>query len=103
MDVFLNVVTVPAIVFIVYWIINLLKLSTNYNENFMKFIPLIAAGVGAVLGVVIFYLIPEVVLADNVLNAIITGGASGLAATGTNQIFKQLNGSKNTPVNTEKK
>lgn len=36
------------------------------------------------------YLVPGIVPADNVVVAIIVGGASGLTATGVNQIFKQL-------------
>lgn len=86
----LEVATIPVIVFIVYWVINLLKLLTKNNENFLKFIPLIATGLGAVLGVVVFYAVPEVMATENVLNAIMIGAASGSAATGVNQIFKQL-------------
>ena len=37
-----------------------------------------------------YYLVPGIVPADNVVVAIIVGGASGLTATGVNQIFKQL-------------
>jgi len=45
---------------------------------------------GAVLGCAAFYLAPGIIIADNVLTALIIGGASGLTATGANQIFKQL-------------
>ena len=87
---FLDVVIVPSIVILVYWIINMLKIITNNNEKIMKLIPVIANVLGAILGVVIFLTMPQLVIADNLLFAIIVGGASGLAATGTNQIFKQL-------------
>jgi len=34
--------------------------------------------------------VPGVVPADNILMATVIGGASGLSATGTNQVLKQL-------------
>ena len=53
-------------------------------------VPAIAAGLGAVLGVVAFYAVPSIIPAANVVVAIVIGGASGLTATGANQIIKQL-------------
>jgi flagellar biosynthesis protein FliQ len=90
MENILEVSHAPIIIFLVYWIINLLKSATNNNEKFLRFIPLLAAGLGVALSVVIYYTIPSIIVADNVLYAIIIGLSSGLAATGTNQIFKQL-------------
>ena len=90
MDNFINIVSVPAIATIVYWVINLIKYAVNESEKFKRMIPIVSAVLGAVIGCVAFYLAPGVVPADNVLMATIIGGASGLTATGTNQIFKQL-------------
>lgn len=87
----LQVISVPAIATIVYWVVNLIKYATNNSESFKRLIPLVSAGLGAVLGIVCYFLIPEIILANNILVAIISGGASGLSATGCNQIFKQLN------------
>ena len=42
------------------------------------------------LGLVAFYAVPSIIPATNVCVAILIGGASGLTATGTNQIIKQL-------------
>ena len=53
-------------------------------------IPIIGAVLGIVFGIVCFYAIPSIIPATNVLTAILIGGASGLSATGCNQIFKQL-------------
>jgi len=86
----LQIISVPVIATIVYWIINLIKYTTNNNKKFYRFIPLTAAGIGAVIGVLCFFLAPDVIVADNFLTAFVMGGASGLAATGTNQIIKQL-------------
>lgn len=86
----IEIAAVPVIVTAVYWAINLYKKVTKEQEKFLKFIPLIAAGLGVILGVVAYFAMPEIIPADNVFVAILIGGASGLAATGTNQVFKQL-------------
>ncbi len=87
---YLELISVPAIATIVYWVINIIKYAVQDNEKFKRFIPLISAGLGAVLGVVAFFALPSIISADNVCVAILVGGASGLTATGTNQIIKQL-------------
>ncbi len=87
---YLELISVPAIATIVYWVINIIKYAVQDNEKFKRFIPLISAGLGAVLGVVAFFALPSIIPADNVCVAILVGGASGLTATGTNQIIKQL-------------
>lgn len=87
---YLELISVPAIATIVYWVINLIKYAVKENETFKRFIPLISAALGAVLGVVAFYAVPSIIPATNVCVAVLIGGASGLTATGTNQIIKQL-------------
>ena len=85
-----TIITVPAIVTIVYTIIELLKRITGQSEKFKKFIPLVALALGAISGVVCFYFIPGVLDVENIVVAIVIGAASGLSATGTNQVIKQL-------------
>ena len=87
-------VAVPVIVTVVYTLISLLKKETKGNEKVLSRLPLIAAALGAVLGIVGFYAVPGIIPAENVFTALLIGVGSGLAATGTNQIFKQL-GKKN--------
>jgi len=87
---YLELISVPAIATIVYWIINLIKYAVKDNEKFKRFIPIISAAIGAVLGLVAFYALPNIIPATNVFMAILICGASGLTATGTNQIIKQL-------------
>lgn len=94
MEQYLELISVPAIAAIVYWIIALLKYAVKENETFKRFIPIIAAVLGAVFGVVAFYALPSIIPAPNVVVAIIIGGASGLTATGANQIIKQLSQKK---------
>lgn len=54
-----------------------------------KWIPCIVGTLGGVLGVVALFVVPEFP-AEDVLNAIAIGIVSGLAATGADQIYKQL-------------
>lgn len=91
---YLQIISVPVIATIVYWVVNLIKYATKENETFKRFIPLLSGGLGALLGIFCYFVIPEISVGSNVVVAIISGGASGLSATGCNQIIKQL-GSKN--------
>lgn len=90
MEEYLNLISVPAIAAVVYWVINITKHIVGENEKFKRFIPLIATGLGIICGVICYFCIPSIISADNVLIAIVIGGASGLTATGANQIIKQL-------------
>jgi len=90
MEQLINIAIVPAIATIVYWVVNLIKYTVNGSEKFKRLIPIISAILGAGLGIAAFYIAPEIIITDNLLTAIIIGGASGLSATGTNQIIKQL-------------
>ena len=99
----MNVVSVPAIVAIVYGVINLIKHAIGESEKFKRLIPLLSAALGAILGIVLYYVMPRIVLAENVYEALIIGVESGLTATGTNQIFKQLNKSNDDKENNNEK
>ena len=90
MEQYLELVSVPAIAAVVYWVVNLIKYIVGENETFKRFIPLIATALGVVSGVVCFYALPSIIPATNLLVAIVIGGASGLTATGANQVIKQL-------------
>ena len=46
---------------------------------------------GAVLGIVSYYVAPQIMATDNVITAIAIGVVSGFAATGIDQIGKQMN------------
>lgn len=90
-----EIATIPALAAIVYTIIDITKTAMGGDEKFRRFIPLIACVLGAVCGVVAFYCVPGVMETENLLVAIVLGAASGLSATGTNQVAKQL--TKTTP------
>ena len=101
MEQYLELVSVPAIAAIVYWVIALVKNAVQ-NEKINRFIPLLAAALGILLGVVAFYAVPGIIPADNIFSAILVGGASGLTATGTDQIIKQLSKKKDEKSDTDK-
>ena len=90
----IEIISVPIIVTAVYWIMNLYKYITKSKEKYIRLIPVISAILGAVFGVIAFYAAPEIIPANNVLLALLIGGSSGLAATGTHQVFKQLHKDK---------
>jgi len=83
-------VAFPAIVVICYLVG--IGIKTIGSEKLDKFIPVICGVFGAVLGITMFYTIPNFIPADNWANAIAIGIVSGLSATGVNQIWKQLKG-----------
>ncbi len=81
----MGVTGVAAISVIAYMLGELAKASKLDN----KWIPVICGIAGGVLGVVSLYLVPEFPAAD-LISAIAVGIVSGLAATGANQIMKQM-------------
>ena len=97
----LNYSAIPVIVVICYVVVTAIK-STKINS---KFYPLISCALGAFLAAAMFFILPDFIGAATLTAAIISGAVSGLAATGTNQVFKQLlkaaeNGEDLSKVNT---
>lgn len=92
---YLNLISVPAIATVVYWVIKIVRLASGDNEKFKRFIPLMAAGLGAVCGVICHYAVPSIIPSTNAVVAVVIGGASGLSATGVNQLIKQLTDKSN--------
>lgn len=77
---------VAAITVIAYLIGAGCKASTFIED---KWIPVICGTAGAALGVAGLYVIPDFPATD-VINALAVGIVSGFAATGINQVYKQL-------------
>ena len=89
MESFLTGASVPAIAAVVYFVAELIKYTTNNSEKAKRAIPLISAVLGVACGLICFYLVPSIIPTDNVVVAAVIGAASGLTATGFNQIIKQ--------------
>ena len=83
---FLGIASVAAITVVSYLICQVIKATPLDN----KWLPVIAGVSGAVLGVVAMYIMPDYPATDYI-TAVAVGIVSGLAATGVNQIYKQLN------------
>ena len=81
-----GIATVVAITVIVY-IIGLGVKATKLDN---KWIPVICGLFGIILGILALYIGMPDFPAEDYLTAAAVGGASGLSATGADQIFKQL-------------
>ena len=82
-----NIANVAAITVICYLVAMGVKATRVDN----KYIPVICGILGGILGIAGMFIIPEYPAGD-VLNAAAVGIVSGLAATGVNQVYKQLRG-----------
>ncbi|MFW5780073.1 MAG: phage holin family protein, partial [Bacillota bacterium] len=83
---------VPLIVIVVYMIMEIYKITIAKEKKVLKqLIPVLSCFTGMVLGGISFYFLPEVIQTESLTTALTVGGASGLAATGANQIVKQFN------------
>ena len=78
-----NVIVITVLVYLV----GLAVKATNINN---KWIPVICGGVGVILGIVALAIGMPDFPATDYLTAAAVGAASGLAATGADQVFKQL-------------
>lgn len=83
----LGITSVAAITVIVFLVCQAVKATKLDN----KWLPVVAGACGAVLGIVGMLTMPGYPAKDY-LTAIAVGIVSGLAATGINQVYKQLGG-----------
>ena len=85
----LEIVCVPIITALVFAIVEIYKKYVAKDKKVLvAIIPIIAGAIGVVLGIICFYALPFMISATNLGVAMLIGGASGLSATGCNQIFK---------------
>lgn len=89
MEALTELVSIPAIVVICYLVAETIK--TTKLDN--KYLPAICGICGGILGVVAMFLMPDFPASDY-MTAVAIGIVSGLAATGANQVFKQITGDK---------
>ena len=94
MSEYLNSVSIPVIVTVVYCLIDLIKTTiapyTTLSEKLSHFYPLLALALGIATAAVMYYAVPESLSTTNLLVALAVGAASGLTAVGTNQVVKQI-------------
>ena len=61
MNNYLEILSVPAIAAIVYWLIEIIKYAVGSSEKFKRFIPLISCLIGVILGIISYYFVPEII------------------------------------------
>ena len=88
-----GIASVAGITVICYLVAQIVKATPLDN----KWLPILCGVAGAVLGVVGLRVMPEFP-AQDMLTAAAVGIVSGLAATGVNQVYKQLSSSGETEV-----
>ena len=88
----LNIYSIPTIALLCYSIIELLKrnLGDGVDERVKNSYPIISATSGMILSILAFWVDPAIVGSESMLGAAVSGIASGLTATGSNQILKQM-------------
>lgn len=82
-------IDIPILV-LTYFIVEVIKRKILKTDKQRSFLPTIAAITGAILSMLIFIFIPSISTNVNLLNAFASGAISGSAATGSNQIYKQI-------------
>jgi len=102
MSEYLNSVSIPVIVTVVYCLIDLIKTTiapyTALSEKLSHFYPLLAVVLGIATAAVMYYAVPESISTTNLLVALAVGAASGLTAVGTNQVVKQISKTSSQPT-----
>lgn len=79
-----------ALVLILYCIAEILKVVALKSDEQRKILPVICGLVGAVGAAIIFVFAPDLLNCGNILDSVICGIISGFAATGANQVYKQI-------------
>lgn len=86
----MELTSMPIIVIICYLIGEIYKILFKNKDELFKFIPIFISLIGGIIGVIMFFLNPEIINVSNFWVAFVVGVISGASATGTNQIIKQL-------------
>jgi hypothetical protein len=84
-------INIPAIVILCYLVGEIFKLLILKKEENYKYIPIIVGTTGGLIGLLVYFLYPEMLPGgDNPIVAISIGIISGLASTGSDQLIRQL-------------
>lgn len=84
-----NLVTVPIIIFAVYFIVWLLKKFVFKTNESRKNLPPIAGATGIAIALAFYFFAPQEIGFESIVDAATQGAASGFAAVGCNQVYKQ--------------
>ena len=86
----MDFICVPIIVVCCYMVGEIYKVIFKKKSKAYKLIPILVAILGGVMGSLIYYTSPQLMLTKDVYSAILIGIVSGFTSTGANQVVKQL-------------
>lgn len=87
----MEMMSIPVITIVCYLIGEFFKLVILRKKKSYKYIPIIVGGIGGALGLIIYFISPELLFnTTNPFMAIAIGIVSGLASTGGNELIKQI-------------
>lgn len=82
---------IPAIIIICYLIGEIFKLLILKKKSKYKYIPIIVGTSGGLIGLLTFYVSPELLMnVESPIISIMMGIISGFASCGSDQVIKQL-------------
>lgn len=84
-----QIVNIPLITAAVYYLMELIKKKTNGNKSVKRNLPLLAAFMGMLFGILICLYPCGISISDNIVVSAVVGAGSGLSATGIHQVIKQ--------------
>ena len=82
--------SIPTIATLCYGFVELLKRTFGKDGRLKNAYPLISASLGCFIGVITFLLDPDLMMTDSVLSSALAGVASGLSATGGNEMLQRV-------------
>ena len=87
----MEMVSIPVITILCYFLGEFFNLVILRKKKRYKYIPIIVGGIGGILGLLIYYISPELLFnTTNPFVAMAIGIVSGLASTGGNEIVKKI-------------
>lgn len=87
----MNYIGIPSIIIICYLIGEILKLLILKKKKNYKYVPIIVGTFGGLLGILTYYISPNIILnVEDPIIAISLGIVSGLASTGSYEVITKL-------------
>lgn len=87
----MEIVSIPVITILCYLVGEFFKIVVLRKKKRYKYVPVIVGATGGILGLMIYYVSPELLIGTtNPFVALALGIVSGLASTGTNELIKQI-------------
>ena len=90
--------SVPAIALFCFFIVELIKKMSDEKSSMKNLYPIISAFLGALSGVIIYAVEPSLIMGESFLSCWLVGLASGLSATGGNEILQRIKKKKRSSV-----